>query len=138
MIYAGSMGSSGRGKPSTGLPRMDPGAKEESYTTGTLRCRFREKFLFEFFVVGAPSRGVATPPPLPRSLTLTSQRTTSRTIVSDHHEEGPHDDKNRHHREHGRLATYRVSRTLPPEGPRSRRLGSDSKLRDVKSSTIIV
>ena len=32
-----------RGKPSTCLPRMDPGAKEESSTTGTLRCRFREK-----------------------------------------------------------------------------------------------
>ena len=43
MIYAIFRESSGRGKPSTCLPRMDHGAKEENITTGTLRCRFREK-----------------------------------------------------------------------------------------------
>ena len=42
MIYADSR-ESRRGKPSTCLPRMDHEAKEEKHSTGTLRCRFREK-----------------------------------------------------------------------------------------------
>ena len=48
MIYDANITSRSRGKPSTAPPPRRHGGQEERNSTGTLRCRFREKYRCSF------------------------------------------------------------------------------------------